>query len=227
MLSTPWVGNSDASRVWSISAGVAVICTSSSAVWPAPTVRLEPPGSENATPGESTTVSMPRSKVSAVVPWLTTRTRLLCVSGPGAVASGSKVTETRPVPSAFIATTCPWAASAGSTRPAPMRARPNSGGVPAGNSVGLCSACPIASALSSSTDQLGWSWRSSAIVPAMCGLAIEVPEMVSARVPTWMPDASNRPVQPPVEVVQVIPVWTEVMLVPGAAMSGLRRSGDP
>ena len=64
----------------------------------------------------------------------------------------------------------------------------------------------------------------------MCGLAIEVPEIVRLRVETWIPDASKRPVHelvPEVAVVQVIPVWTDVMFWPGAAMSGLSRRGDP
>ena len=68
------------------------------------------------------------------------------------------------------------------------------------------------------------------MTPAMCGLAIEVPEIVSVRVPTWIPDASKRPVHvllPDAAVVQVMPVWTEVMLDPGAAMSGFSRSGEP
>src|SRR5579863_5017381 len=65
------------------------------------------------------------------------------------------------------------------------------------------------------------------MVPAMCGLAIEVPEMTSAWLPGVNPDGSMAPVQPVAAEVQVWPVWTEVMLRPGAAMSGLTRSGDP
>lgn len=41
----------------------------------------------------------------------------------------------------------------------------------------------ITSAFSSATDQSGWIWRRSAIVPAMCGVAIEVPLKLSPSVP--------------------------------------------
>ncbi len=83
----------------------------------------------------------------------------------------------------------------------------------------------MASALSSSTDQSGWSCLSSAMVPAMCGVAIEVPEMVSDRPPGSNPDAVG--VMQPPPVTQVMPDWVETMLRPGAAMSGLRRTGEP
>src|SRR4029077_1171303 len=68
------------------------------------------------------------------------------------------------------------------------------------------------------------------MMPVMCGEAIEVPEMVSVRVLTWIPEGSEVPVQEPAELdaaVQTMPVSTEVMLSPGAEMSGLSRTGEP
>src|SRR6185295_707469 len=64
------------------------------------------------------------------------------------------------------------------------------------------------------------------MMPAMCGLAIEVPEIVRVWLPAWKPDGSDRPVQP-AATMQVCPVCTEVMLRPGAATSGFSRSGVP
>src|SRR3954470_1072462 len=84
----------------------------------------------------------------------------------------------------------------------------------------------MARAFSSSTDQSGWSCRSRAMMPAMCGLAIEVPEMIRSLLPAWNPEGSEAPVQP-AATMQVWPVWTEVMLRPGAAMSGFSRRGEP
>src|SRR3954449_10601376 len=64
------------------------------------------------------------------------------------------------------------------------------------------------------------------MMPAMCGLAIEVPEMIRRLLPAWNPEGSEAPVQP-AATMQVWPVWTEVMLRPGAAMSGFSRRGEP
>src|SRR3954452_9151817 len=125
-----------------------------------------------------------------------------------------------------MAMTLPTAEAEGSTRPAPMRDGPNFCGVALGNRVVSWMAEFIARAFSSSTDQSGWSCRSRAMMPAMCGLAIEVPEMIRRLLPAWNPVGSETPVQP-AATVQVWPVWTEVMLRPGAAMSGFSRRGEP
>src|SRR5436305_6517816 len=55
----------------------------------------------------------------------------------------------------------------------------------------------------SSTDQVECACSASAATPATCGAAIDVPEIVRAPLPVPMP--------------------VEVMLTPGAVMSGLRR----
>src|SRR5262249_23477910 len=64
------------------------------------------------------------------------------------------------------------------------------------------------------------------MVPATCGLAIEVPEMIRALLPAWNPEGSETPVQP-AATRQVWPVWTEGMLRPGAEMSGFSCRGEP
>src|SRR5687767_5071941 len=54
----------------------------------------------------------------------------------------------------------------------------------------------------SATLQLGWACRVSAATPAVCGDAIDVPEIVTAALP--------------------LPLLVETMLTPGAVMSGFR-----
>ena len=61
------------------------------------------------------------------------------------------------------------------------------------------------------------------MTPAMCGVAIEVPERVSDWLPGMKPLASGMMQPPP--AMQVMPLWAEMMLTPGAAMSGLRSKG--
>src|SRR6185436_2174897 len=90
-----------------------------------------------------------------------------------------------------------------------------------------CRAPFIAAAFISSTVQVGCNWRNKAMIPAMCGAAIEVPFRISAAllgmkpVPllTKQPDDGATPVH-------VTPVWAEVMLTPGAVMSGFNCAGD-
>src|SRR5215831_2186462 len=55
----------------------------------------------------------------------------------------------------------------------------------------------------SETLQVGCAWRVSAATPATCGEAIDVPEMTAA----WLP----------------VPLPVEMMLTPGAVMSGFRK----
>src|SRR5947209_1106966 len=81
----------------------------------------------------------------------------------------------------------------------------------------------MASALSSSTVQSGWSCRSRAMMPAMCGDAIEVPEMLRIWLPARKPLAAGV-MHPWAAAVQVTPVCEELMNRPGAAMSGLSRT---
>src|SRR5262245_7511020 len=60
----------------------------------------------------------------------------------------------------------------------------------------------IASALSCAGVHVGWSWRSSAITPAVIGEAMEVPLFTEYQLPVPMP--------------------VEKMFTPGAPMSGFR-----
>src|SRR5258708_25947065 len=62
------------------------------------------------------------------------------------------------------------------------------------------------------------------MVPAVCGVAIEVPERVSAWPPALKPVGSGV-MQPWLALVQTTPDWVEGMFNPGAATSGFRPIG--
>src|SRR3954468_19332069 len=84
----------------------------------------------------------------------------------------------------------------------------------------------IARAFNCSTVQVGCNWRNRAIMPAICGAAIEVPDIVSDCPPARKPVEFG--VRHPLEgevPVQVIPVCDDEMLTPGAVMSGFNCAG--
>src|SRR5450755_2210623 len=98
-----------------------------------------------------------------------------------------KVSATAPEPSALYAATDRLADTTGSIRPAPTRPAPYFKPAPRGSVVRSCVDPFIARAVISSPVSVGGNWRKSAIMPATCGAAIEVPEIVRDGLPGSKP----------------------------------------
>src|SRR5947208_10764639 len=107
---------------------------------------------------------------------------------------------TRPGSNALPGRTCPAPKSSGVAAP------PKSFwiGLPM---LSTCPAVVMMADLTAIGDQVGFLLRIRAAMPAMCGVAIEVPDSVSHRLPLWLPGAT--------------PAITST---PGAIASGLSRS---
>ncbi len=136
----------------------------------------------------------------------------------------SKLIVTVPGSSSLNAVTLFTADLGTSMRPAPMRPRPNLRPAELTPWKRSWRAPFISSALSSSTDQSGWSCRSRAMVPAMCGVAIEVPDRISTWPPGRKPVGSGT-MQPWLPDVQVMPDWSDGIATPGAVASGFSPIG--